>query len=300
MKKFHTSIVFFALLGLLLLGKQSVKAQSNIVDFTPSALFEQGQYEVQVFHNIYTQKAVRNRAGEKVSLNQRQTFLNGTYQFTYGVSPSAKFNIGLDINATRAFYDNDQGSPFKALSPWEKGDSDRTIITTIGPRIKFNPVKSLPRLSVQSTFLIPVAKDQETPFFTNHDRYTWLTEVFFDKTFARDFQIFLATGFLYRINRRSQNQEDFFRVPLSVFLSYFPSQKISLYTFGQYSPRFETVSNGFDEQFGLSQRFTQFGAGIKYQATERLGLETSYGNFVNSRLDGAGSTFNFIVRYIRR
>ena len=295
-KGIYLGFIFSIAVGLT----DSVVAQSNITEFTPSALLKKGQFEINAFHSIYTQDELRDREGNRQSLGQRQTFLNGMYQFTTGVSDAGKVNIGLDVNVTRALYDLDGGSPFKVFGAADGRNYARTAVTSIGPRVKFNPFNSIPRLSLQSTFLFPVASDLETPQFLNHDRYTWFTQLFFDKSFGDKFQLFTEASFLYRINRNSTNSTNFFRLPLSVFFSYFPNQNLSFFGFAQYSPRFEEVSNGFDEQFGLSQRFTQLGIGTKIQLTERFGLEFSYGSFVNSRLDGAGNTINFAFRYLKR
>jgi len=293
-------LLIATILGLAFWPVSKAQSQSNIVNFTPSALFEKGQFEVQGFHSIYSQEAIRDRDGEKFDLSQRESFFNAMYQFTYGASKNGKLNVGLDVNVSRALFDSDKGSPFKVLGGASGGDQSRTVISSIGPRVKFNPIAKIPRLSVQSTFLFPVASDLESPFFVAHDRYTWFTQFFYDKSFGQRFQIFTELSWLYRINRNSNNSANFFRIPMSLFLSYFPTQKVSIFGFAQYSPRFEEVTNGFDSQFGLSQRFTQLGLGAKYQISDKLGLECSYGNFVNSRLDGAGESFNFGIRYIQR
>lgn len=275
-------------------------SESNIFNFTPSSLFQKGQYEIQNFNNIYTQTALRDRNGEKISLGQRQTFLNAAYQFTYGISKKGWINLGVEANFTRVLYDNDEGSFLNVLALGKDGTNTRSALTSVGPRVKINPIKSIPRLSLQSTFLFPTAPNLETPLFLAHDRYTWFTQLFFDKSIGDKFQLFLESSFLYRINRNSQIESNFFRTPLSAFISYFPFPDLSFFGNVQYSPRFNEVSNGFDSQFGLAQRFTQVGFGAKYQASDKLGFELSYGNFVDSRLDGAGQAFNLGIRYIHR
>ena len=135
--------------------------------------------------------------------------------------------------------------------------------------------------------------------FVNHDRYTWHTQLFTDFNIGSKFQVFLEEAIFYRIKNNDNQDGNFARLFFSGFLSYFPSSKVTVFGFGQYAPRFERLSNGFDSQFGLSQWFTQVGVGAKYQVMPQLGLELSYGNFVNSRRDGAGSVFNFGIRFIK-
>lgn len=287
------------LLLVLALATMHLNAQeSNLERFTPSALFDKGTFEINTFYNLYTQNQIRNRNGDEVDLGQRQTFLNGMYQFTYGVSASGRVNLGLDVVANRAFYDDANTSPLKVLVS-NDGDFNRTVVSAAGPRIKVVPIASIPNFSVQSSFLFPIASNLESPSFTAHDRYTWFTQFFYDKKLNSSWRLFLEVDALYRL-KRNDSQVNFVRFPLSAFLSYFPSSKTTIFAFGQYAPRFEKASNAVDEQFGLTNWFTQVGIGAKYQLTSKMGLELSYGNFIQSRNDGAGYSLNFGIRYIKR
>lgn len=276
----------------------SFSKKSNLQVFTPSALFKKGQFEINFFNNLYSQTSVRDHTGESLELNQRQNFLNTMIQFTYGVSRSARVNLGLDLYINSASIDNASGSPLKHFF----GDVNfrQTALSYIGPRIKFVPIKKLPRVSIQSTLIIPIASNLENREgrFVSHDRYTWLTQIFTDFNLGNKFQVFLEEAVFYRIKRNDEQESNFARLFFSGFLSYFPSSKLTVFGFGQYAPQFERLSNGFDSQFGLSQWFVQVGVGAKYQLLPQLGLEASYGNFVASRRDGAGSVINFGLRFI--
>jgi hypothetical protein len=269
--------------------------ESNVSTYTPAILFQKGQMEYNVFHSLYTQNKIRDRNGDKIDLGQRQSFLNGIYQFTYGIS--GRFNIGLDLNVNRAYYDDPSTSPLQLFS--SGGDFNRTVITTIGTRIKLVPVSSLSNFSVQSTLLLPIGNNLETPQFVAHDRYTWFTQLFYDQRISRKWRAFFEVDFLYRIKRHDQ-QVNFFRLPISAFMSYFPGSRSTIFLFGQYAPRFQKVTNTIDEKFGLSSWYTQIGIGTKYQLTDKLAFELSYGNFIASREDGAGYTVNLGLRYIRK
>ncbi len=271
--------------------------ESNVQKYTPAILFGKGVWEVNLFHNLYTQSKIRDVEGDLVNLDQRQTFFNGFYQFTYGVSRSGRLNVGIDINYNRSFYDREKGSALNVLFS-DNGDFNRLILGSIGTRLRVVPFKALPNFSIQSTFLFPIADNQETPSFTGHDRYTWNTQFFYDLKINETWRVFAETGILYRINRY-KTQTNFFNLPTSLFLSYFPSSRVTLFGFGQYSPAFRRLSNEVDQVFGLSNWYTQVGGGVKYQLSSRLGFEFSYGNFILSRNDGAGEVINFGLRYIR-
>ena len=158
----------------------------------------------------------------------------------------------------------------------------------------------IPRLSFQSTFLIPVSNELEAEYFVAHGRYNWFTQLFYDRDLGEDFQLLLEADFLYRINRGSRNERNFLRTPLSGFLSCFPNANSTIFVFGQHSNRYEVAENAVDRQFGVSQWFTQAGLRFKYQITSSLGLEMSYRNFIFSRNDEAEYNVNFGLSYIHR
>lgn len=278
---------------------QCLAQESNLQTFTPSALFGAGEYEVNVFNSLYTQNTGRDRDGKDFKLAESQAFFNSQIQYTRGSAKFPKINIGIEVNLTSARYrDSGENGVFDFF---KSGTSfSETVVSSIGPRVKFNISKKIPRLSIQSTLLIPVSNKLENENFIAHDRYTWFTQLFYDRNIGEDFQFFLEADFLYRINRNSKNKRNFFRTPVSAFLSYFPNTNSTIFIFGQHSNRYELVENSVDQQFGLSQWFTQVGVGGKYQITKSLGLELSYGNFIMSRNEGAGYSVNFGLRYIRR
>lgn len=287
--------------------KSAGEEKSNLQLFTPSALFTKGQYEINAFNSIYSQQSLRNESGELINLNETQSFFTSMLMFTTGVSKNTRFNVGLDLFISKARYDADDVSALKVLSGSDDALFNQTVLSYVAPRIKWVPFKKVPRLSVQSALWIPVNNDLEASRFIAHDRYTWFTQIFFDKNLWNDFQIFLEADLLYRFANSELHEYDFFRTPASAFLSYFPTSNSTIYVFSQFSPRFETTLETIDqengelgEQFGLSSWFTQFGVGGKYQLTDALGIELSYSNFALSRSEGAGHTLNFGIRYIHR
>ncbi|MBL4707679.1 MAG: DUF547 domain-containing protein [Flavobacteriales bacterium] len=272
---------------------------SNLKTFTPSALYKKGQYEINVFNSIYSQQEIRDKSGETVKLGGTQSFFTSLIQFTTGINQSGRINFGVDVAIVKAKYSNQEESGLAVFN--SEGETfARTVLSSIAPRIKFKPFKSIPRLSVQSSLSIPIAKGQQKEGFVAHDRYSWFTQVFYDKSFGENLQLFLETDFLYRIKYNEANSQNFFRIPLSAFLSYFPSSKSTIYVFSQYSPKFETVSNSVESTFGLSEWFTQVGIGAKYQLTQKFGIELSYADFALSRNSGAGYNLNFGIKYIYR
>ncbi|MCH2214954.1 MAG: DUF547 domain-containing protein [Flavobacteriales bacterium] len=271
--------------------------KSNLQIFTPSALFTKGEFEVNTFNSIYSQQERRDDSGEIIDVNGTENFFTSMIMFTTGVSKTTRFNVGFDVFLSRARTVRDDVSAFDVFKTSDKAVFNKSLISYIAPRIKWVPLKDLPRLSIQSALWVPVSDELETEGFVAHDRYTWFTQIFFDKNLGDDFQIFLEVDLLYRFANQELHQYDFFRTPASAFLSYFPTSRSTFYVFSQYSPRFE---RSMDKDLGLTQWFAQFGIGGKYQITEKIGVELSYSDFALSRGEGAGNTLNFGIRYIHR
>ncbi|MCZ4410222.1 DUF547 domain-containing protein [Cryomorphaceae bacterium 1068] len=288
-------------------GNAPEKEMSNLQLFTPSALFTRGEFEVNVFNSIYSQQSFRDEEGNEDDLGETQNFFTSMIMLTTGVSEKTRFNVGLDVFISKARYSPEDVSALNVFSNSDDATFNETVVSYIAPRIKWVPFKTVPRLSIQSALWIPVSDQLEEERFIAHDRYTWFTQVFFDKNLGDDFQIFLEADLLYRFENSELHNYDFFRTPVSVFLSYFPTSNSTIYVFSQYSPRFETTMEIDDsvemeivEEFGMTSWFAQFGIGGKYQITDALGIELSYSNFALSRSEGAGHTLNFGLRYIHR
>ena len=269
-----------------------VHAQSNVQTFTPSVLLKSGQVDINFFNNIYTQTSIRNAEGNKVDLGERQSFLNTSLSFLYGLK---NVNIGLEVNLNRAHYTSSNSS---VLSIFGNAESfSRNVVSAIGPRVKFAPFSSFKGFSFQSTILFPVASDLESPRFIAHDRISWFNQLFLDRSIGPRTRLFTEIALIYRIKNNS-SQQNFLRVPVSIVFSYFPTKNSTLFLLGQHAPAFGNLQGMSESVFGQLRWYTLISAGTKYQLTKSLGLELSYGNFVLSRADGAGSVINFGLRLI--
>jgi len=198
---------------------------------------------------------------------------------------------------------------------FDKTPNSRTALTSIGPKIKFQPIKNISNFSIQSAFWIPVAEDLESieelddyPWIDYH-MFAWWTQFFYDKTFGTHWQLFAETDLLFRFKSKKGNTPTHVDIPVSLFVSWFPGRKMTIYYQLQYSPRFQlekSFQDGGDgdeqvpavEPFDLISDFAHTGFGIKYQLTGNLNLEASTTYFFTSMNGGAGSTYNLGVRFI--
>ena len=293
---------------------------SNLTEFTPSVLLSKGQFQLNVFTNIFSQRSIRDSEGDVVELDSRGTFLNSMLQFTWGTSQSGNFNLGFDVLLSAAS-SGDRGG---GSTPFQIFNGNTTTfrgagIAGLGPRIRFVPFpKKFPNYSIQSTFLFPISQDLErrgpdNNQFIAHDRFTWLTQFFYDLKLSNSFRLFLDYQILYQIRRNSDvgignidNGANFVRTPYGAALTWFPSDKVSFFGNVQYNPRWQrTNRRGLEEpgRFGLFQWFVQSGGGLRYQLLESLSFEASFSRFVASRgfqAEGNGKVVNFGINFIRR
>jgi hypothetical protein len=275
----------------------TVQAQRSLQSYTPSSLLGQDNWEFKSFQNLYYQTHSFSSSSfekERDAGDRRSIFFTSINQFLYGISP--QLNIGFDawVNHVDITSDQQQGN--------------RWGVSGVGPKLKIAPIRELPNLSVQSTFLFPLSKDlegrqpdAEQPFlFLAFDRYLWLTQFFYDQSLGSDWQIFLQTAFWYSIVRDSFVDNNFLDTQFNGFLSYFPSSRWTIYGMLEYFPRHYDFDTQMAQLFNIY--FAQAGLGLKYQLVPQfLEIEALYSNFfMGSPGNGAGQTFNLGLRIIRQ
>lgn len=239
--------------------------------------------QVKLFNNLYTQTKVRDEFGTDIDLGERQSFLNHQLSFLYGVSEESRINLGMEVNLTTAWYGSQTTS---------------TLVSSLGPSLRLVPIAAYGNFSIQSTLLFPVNGEQlESPRFVNHNRYTWWTQIFYDHRINEKWNAFFEVDLLYRF-KAERIQNNFFRVPLNVIVSYFPSSRWTIYSQIQHAAAYGKLTGVEDIEFGRMRWFTQLGLGGKYLLRQNLELELSYGNFIWSKRDGAGQVFNLGLRLI--
>ncbi|WP_424962058.1 hypothetical protein [Ekhidna sp.] len=264
--------------------------QSNLQSYTPSILFSEGDWEYKSFQNLYTQTKQFDNAGGKMESGQRETFFTSINQFLFGLND--QINVGLDVW-------------IKASNNSADNFSSSSGLTGIGPKIKIAPFKDIPRLSIQSTFLFNTVDDPEgaegTRYFLEWDANLWLNQIYFDLPLNEKSQLFFQQAFWYRMTKDGSSADNnFLETQTSVFYSYFPTKRWTIYGMTEYFPTHYDFGNNRSEAFFAY--FLQSGVGLKYQLVPNLiELETLYTNFWNgSEFKGAGETINLGIRVIHQ
>lgn len=268
-----------------------ISTAQNLQNYTPSILFDKGDWEFKTFQNLYTQSKSFN-SGKKVKDANSQYFFTNINQFLYGVND--QINVGFDVWVKSSDLAKDGLDPSYG-------------VTGFGPKIKIAPFKNIPRLSLQSTLLFNLTDDPEgndgERYFLENDATLWLNQLFFDVPINEKSQLFFQQAFWYRFVKDGSFQENnSLQTQTSVFYSYFPTSRLTLYAMSEYFPTHYNPDDAVEKAEAFFSYFIQSGIGTKYQAIpNKLELEFLYTNFWNgSDESGAGQTFNLGIRLINQ
>jgi hypothetical protein len=182
-------------------------------------------------------------------------------------------------------------------------DYSRKGITSIAPSLKWQPIESIGKFSIQSSLNIPLVKRETVDgVFLDEAAWNFQNRFFYDYTFPNgDWQLFSEINTQYffgdkevatfdNLGRKTNSEGSFatdtFILNPGLFLSYFPSGKSTVLGFVQHSNRFGD----------FTQDFTALGFGGKYQLTNELNLEVLYSKFVRGNNTGLGQSFNIGLR----
>ncbi len=295
-------------IGAISLGQaQEEETRSNIQTFTPSKLLKKGQWDIKTFNGLYTQTKKTDENSKSRTI-PRENFFTSTNEFYTGVSENSRLNVGLIVQV--------RSNTTNGRSPLSVGklENDRVTsrfgVSQIAPSIRVQPFKNIGNFSITSSIWIPVFKDAPGGFLDQRS-LAWENKFFFDKTFGGNkWQLFTEADFKFNFgesladaasdeNGGERFAGDSLFLPLSAFLSYFPSSKSTVFINAQ-----QAFLIGFDNEFNagednFSQRFTSLGLGGKYQLTNVINLEASYSNIVTGHnLQGLGQTFSLGARFL--
>lgn len=270
------------------------KGNKSTQDYTPSVLYTNRQWEYKFFNNLYSQTKGFDANGNKVKYNNRGSYFSSINQILIGVN--SRFNLGVDFWIKSVRVDDTASPPFKLLS-FENSPNTRTALSNIGPKIKLQPFKKLSHLSVQSTFLFPIAKDQEGKLngrpYLSADSYVSITQIFYDQTIGKRIQLFFQVAPWIYIKQKAIINTNRYSVssPFDIFLSYFPTKRLTIYIQQEFWPNYGSK--------GVDSWFRQEGIGTKFQIIKgKLEIEASYTRFTMGKNAGAGATYNLGLRFI--
>jgi hypothetical protein len=276
----------------LLFSQQDTIAneKSNIQTYTPSKLLEKGKIDIKWFNNLYSQtRENSNRENRDVA---RSSFFTTSLGIFTGVSNSKKINLGLIVEYRSNTFNGENATSVFLFE--NKAGKARTGLSHIAPSIKIAPFSSLPRFSVQSSFFIPLFKDEvNSTGFLAQKSFIWQNRFFYDYTFSGNkLQLFTEFGTrLFLGNKDEGFANNSIELAPGIFLSYFPTNKFTVLGFVQHAQLVDLGNN-------FAQNYTAIGTGTKYQVTQILNLELLYSKFIRAQDGGIGQSFNLGLRAI--
>lgn len=284
-------------------------ASTNLQTFTAGSLLRKGQFDFTLFNTMYTENK-QLWMGNRIS-GYRATFMTHLLQVTYGITKNKRLNIGFDISFRSSGNSND--STFAGIAPafaYTNAPDSRVGITSAGVRVKVQPFRNVNDFSIQSTFSIPTIQHPEglytaTPednlYWADWDRYTWWNQFFYSKTWGK-LQLFTELDLWFRF-KRNESQIGMLDLPVSAFLSYFPTKKITVYAMTQHVHRYTNnidPNNPVVTDWVVPMNYTASGIGFKYQVLSNLNIELLYTNFWRGRNSGLGNTFNLGIKFLTK
>ncbi len=295
-KSIFVFVFFLLLLGMKVYGQDSLANENSssnfyIQSYTPSVLIKKRQTEFKLFNNLYTQTQFFDESGTKQNAEERSSFFTSIVEYNYGIS--SKVTLGGELWFKSVHLGPSSTSPLNVLT-FSNASNSRSGITLAGIKIKFNPIKKWKRFSVQSGLLINVISDPQSrnldrPFLDNN-RHLWITKFLYDKKISDKIQLFAQFSTWINIDKNLSDENTSLATPVDVFVSYFPTKKLTLFLQNQIFP-----SIGGD---GISSYFLQEGLGAKYQLFKGVEIEVSYTSFILGENAGAGKTINLGLRIL--
>lgn len=300
----------FISLSATVYGQEIENNPQNQLRYTPSKLYQNGEYEVHFYNNYYAQKDKLNGANE---FNSRTNFFTVFGQFLYGISP--RLNLGIELKLRSVNQNNRMlSSTFNAFQFKNEGfleDEMGTIgysrvgLTAIAPRIKYQPFKDLINISFQHTLYIPLGsalEGSEETGWIDWSKPSFYTQMFYDETLGGKFGFFAELGFILENigGALLRQNEGFYQVatPMNFIVNYFVDNVSTLYFLINASPRWGIQVNQNLNASSSSIPYSQYGAGYKLFISSKIQLEILYSRFYSNIPGQSANTFNLGIRYM--
>ncbi len=247
--------------------------------------------EWRLFSNLYSQTRFFDAAGRKRALSSRASYFTEIVQWSYGIS--SRFNVGIDMLYKAVSLDPPGSTPLAIFHSGNNTEA-QSGLSGIGPKIRWIPFRSMPRLSIQSTLYFPVKKDMEGRIsgkpFLEYDRLFLWTQINMDRMLHPQWQLYGGLDIWLRSDYTFSRDRFLLSTPLKLIVSYFPGEKSALYFLSEWTP-------SFGEPL-ISSYYAQSGLGFKYFILDQLEGELLITSFFLGKNSGAGKTFNIGLRYI--
>lgn len=238
--------------------------------------------------SLQTAKRLFNGEVRLEDLNARVSTFSDLLQITYGISPTGRFNLGMDFQYNRFRVDLDPAS-----SPWKVFGGDSALsqngaLSTVGVRFRWKPkgLLNARQFVVQGFLYQPVYKPRESQ-----------TSLRLQAVYVFDLGPYLylyaqaGVGYALPKNRISGSLS----VPVTAVWQYQLQPTISLLGVITHTTAF---GKSGEEALRLTAFGTQLGGGLQVQPSLRIGINVFYTRYLLGKNTGVYDTITLGVRSI--
>lgn len=282
-----------------------------------SSLYDKGEFEINLFNNYFSKQSNLDQVGSE----WRTGFFSNLVQVLIGISP--RFNAGFDIQLRSVSRQPQNIASFFEATKYRNDHNiiniagenlgyTRTGFSRFGPKVKYLPLKKVSNLSVQHTLYFPFPNERnlqggDGTGFLDWDGMIFWNQIFYDTALSPKLNLFAEADLLFENigDAMFKNESGYYQVstPLTVILSYFPTNEIIIYGLTGYAPQWGTSVNVPDGDEPTTTDtsyvpYNQFGIGAKYLFNQRYQLEILVNDFNETDDNSKAATYNIGFRYI--
>lgn len=219
-------------------------------------------------------------------LNARVTNFSNLLQLTYGVSPTSRLNIGIDLMYSAFRLDLDPKSSPLSVFGADSALSRDGGLSTVGVRFRFKPYSQNRRLVLQGGVYQPVRQ-------VANSQTSARLQAIYAFELSKTLFLYAQGGVVYSFPKPLLT--DIVSVPVAAIFQYQIKPIFGVLGVLGSNLNITMPKNGVAGQtaFGM-----QLGSGVQYQPSLRFGLTGFYTYYVFGRNTGAYNTVNLAVRVI--
>ena len=247
-----------------------------LIPAVSSVMIKQSQVELNLFNSILTANHYRDEDGQMRPFNFRETYFYTTLQATYGISPKARINAGIDVNTITG----------------RVSGVHATAFTSMAARVRWRPIRRNYNFTVQASLGIPFHIQESKQRILGQPPYYFLTQALYNLPLGK--QLFLFGQFSLQYNFKRENVPAALYAPLTPYFCWYIPKRVILFALVNYVPIFAVEDN-------WSYRYTlEPGGGIQCQLSRAWLINLYYTNDVSGKNYPDFSGYYLSMRFITR
>ena len=265
----------------------------RLVPAVSMILIKKTEVEINLFNSILSATEYRDDLGTLKKLNARTTYMYNIMQVSYGVSQKLRVNIGFDVNLISGRIDHDPTtSIFKVFNSHTKLPSKyASAISSVAPRVRWQPFKRNMNFVIQSSFIIPAVSNDEKKDVLGQNQVSFSAQFLYSQSLSKHFFLFGQLSLQYGFSTSRIYSATY--TPLAIYLSYVPTKRMVLFALVNYIPVFQKNTNWRYQSYALAA-----GGGLQYSISRSFLINSFYTNIFEGKNYGNYTGFNLGARLL--